>query len=1021
MKFKRNLFAAKRSGNPLLITSIILIFTFPSADAASLFWDGNGAAEGASLAPTGIWGTDPFWSTSNVGTAVPAITNTNPIDDLFFSAGTDAVNEYIITLNGTREARMLFIQEGTPTFSGGMMNLGSNGGITVDALAGDPTVNSDLAVIGSQTFNVGAGRTLNFVTGTFTRNRGATIIVRGEGALVSTLSGLETNTAGIVGPWAVFGLDSATQYASFDGSAIVGLTGTAATDGSELADNTGVVNYDLAAAGGTVPASVSANTIRYTGDAATTTPGASQFAVNGLMNVGSGIWAIDTNSLRIGNTQELVINPVTSGISIASAIEDNANGESALVKTGPGMLSLAGQNTYTGPTTVNSGVLDVGTIENGSLGTGGLHLVGGSVLQGNGEFARSLGNNSTPTNDQVAGGNGGFAARGGTLTVDFGGTLSLSGTSFSNRFGDNFVFGSPSADSPVVVVNDINLNGATRNITVNAGLGGDSAELAGVISTGFGLIKNGAGRLILSAVNTYTGTTTLNGGVLDVGTLNGEEESLGGGGLVFNNGAVLQGNGLFTRAASGMATAGPLQFTGLNGGFAARGGSLTLDFGGAAAEFALSQGSVRFGTNLVFGSSTADSPVTLINSPISLGGASRTFTVIPGVGGDYAEISGIIVGTTTNGITKNGAGRLLLSGANEYPGPTLLNLGTLHIANDTALGSITGTTTIASAAATLALSGGITVAEGMLINARNTGDQLLNISDENTLTGALSWFTGGTSYGIRSNAGKLTITGAFDPAGSSKTLNISGAGDVEIAGPIDDTDTGTFSIAKTGAGTLTLSSSNTFKGSTTVTAGTLVLTTATTLDNASTLNIASGAVVHLPNTGTDIVAALIIDGVAVNAGTYDSSNTGGGFTSGAITGLGRIQVGAGTADYSSWAATFGPGFTDTAADSDPDSDGLSNQQEYAFGLNPISGSSVNPISVSLDKATGLFTYTRRDPALTGLSYTVETSLNLTTWPPDQGAIQNVISTSDDVQTVQVTLSAGFPLPESRFFVRVSAD
>jgi hypothetical protein len=64
---------------------------------------------------------------------------------------------------------------------------------------------------------------------------------------------------------------------------------------------------------------------------------------------------------------------------------------------------------------------------------------------------------------------------------------------------------------------------------------------------------------------------------------------------------------------------------------------------------------------------------------------------------------------------------------------------------------------------------------------------------------------------------------------------------------------------------------------------------------------------------------------------------------------------------------------------DTDGDGLTNQQEYAFGLNPTLGSSVNPITVPLDKTTGTFTYTRRaTPAASGLTYTVFTSSDLDT-------------------------------------------
>ena len=106
---------------------------------------------------------------------------------------------------------------------------------------------------------------------------------------------------------------------------------------------------------------------------------------------------------------------------------------------------------------------------------------------------------------------------------------------------------------------------------------------------------------------------------------------------------------------------------------------------------------------------------------------------------------------------------------------------------------------------------------------------------------------------------------------------------------------------------------------------------------------------------------------------------------------------------------------------DNDGDGLSNQQEYAFGLNPTLGSSVNPITVPLDKTTGLFTYTRRaTPASAGLTYSVQTSTDLLAWPADVAAIQTVIGTVNGVETVSVTLSAAIPLTAPSLFVRVEA-
>ena len=126
-------------------------------------------------------------------------------------------------------------------------------------------------------------------------------------------------------------------------------------------------------------------------------------------------------------------------------------------------------------------------------------------------------------------------------------------------------------------------------------------------------------------------------------------------------------------------------------------------------------------------------------------------------------------------------------------------------------------------------------------------------------------------------------------------------------------------------------------------------------------------------------------------------------------------------DYSDWTNGF-VGFTSTASAADPDGDGLTNQQEYAFGLNPTLGASVNPIGVPFQWSTGTFSYTRRVPALTGLGYAIETSSTLAadSWATDTGAVQTITGTADGVQTVQVTIS---PALRARpmLFVRVRAN
>jgi hypothetical protein len=99
----------------------------------------------------------------------------------------------------------------------------------------------------------------------------------------------------------------------------------------------------------------------------------------------------------------------------------------------------------------------------------------------------------------------------------------------------------------------------------------------------------------------------------------------------------------------------------------------------------------------------------------------------------------------------------------------------------------------------------------------------------------------------------------------------------------------------------------------------------------------------------------------------------------------NIQVtttGNGFTDYETWATSFGLDPATTGLPTfDADNDGLVNQQEYAFGLIPTSGSSVSPITAPLNKASGLFSYTRRLTSLTDLSYSYESSTGLTTWAP----------------------------------------
>jgi len=103
---------------------------------------------------------------------------------------------------------------------------------------------------------------------------------------------------------------------------------------------------------------------------------------------------------------------------------------------------------------------------------------------------------------------------------------------------------------------------------------------------------------------------------------------------------------------------------------------------------------------------------------------------------------------------------------------------------------------------------------------------------------------------------------------------------------------------------------------------------------------------------------------------------------------------------------------------DPDGDGMTNFQEYAFGLNPTSATSVNPITVPLNKSSGTFSYTRSSDS--GLTYTVWHSTDLEHWY-STGATQGAATANGGgVETVPVTLDPSLR-SELKLFVRVTAQ
>lgn len=191
-----------------------------------------------------------------------------------------------------------------------------------------------------------------------------------------------------------------------------------------------------------------------------------------------------------GATPTLTVNKGTAGNDLVIAASISAG---SLTKLGLGTLVLSGNNSsYIGTTKVSSGVLDVPNPA--SLGSGPVLALGGTTLQLDG-------NGLTFDNVLTLGSTGGA-----TLTI---------------LAGSNTWSGSIS-------------DAVTSTINVSAG----TLTLSGIISGSGGLTKVGAGSLIVSALNTYTGGTTVKGG------------RLGGGGKI----GALQGTSAAIIAPSFMTT-----------------------------------------------------------------------------------------------------------------------------------------------------------------------------------------------------------------------------------------------------------------------------------------------------------------------------------------------------------------------------------------------------------------------------------------------------------------------------------
>ncbi|MGL0274871.1 fibronectin-binding autotransporter adhesin ShdA [Salmonella enterica subsp. enterica] len=753
--------------------------------------------------------------------------------------------------------------------------------------------------------------------------------------------------------------------------------------------------------GGTLTAD-HADSLVKTGTGELTLSGDNSYS-GGTTIIGGTLTADHADSLGTGAVANSGVLQVGEG-----ELENTLSGSGSLVKTGTGELTLSGDNSYSGGTTIIGGTLTADHAD--SLGTGAVANSG--VLQvGEGELENTLSGS-------------------GSLVKTGTGELTLSGDN-SYSGGTTIIGGTLTADHA-----DSLGTGAVANSGV---LQVGEGELENTLSGSGSLVKTGTGELTLSGDNSYSGDTTIADGTLIAANVN----ALGSGNIDNSGTLMLDANGAFelanitthTGATTALAAGSTLDAGQLT---QEDGSTLSIDLGAATDDAVITADSVTLGGTLNvtgIGSVTdswtpeaytytlidSDSAITSDFDDLTIAGMNREdvdFLTIDGKVDEadnthydltaslswYADRDNAttdahgtftlsdpdgsfnVAATLTDvddtldpgsrwdgkSLTKEGAGTLILSGDNDYSGGTTINEGTLVAASTTALGTglvDNNATLVLDVDGEVSAVGGITTHSGAttqlaLGTSLDLGDSALIQQDGSTLNVELNsdsvqpLITGGSAtlggdlvvsdaslqarasdaefqsfklmdmdsdisgdftsltMNLTDQPDYLTVTGTINPADASEYLLTEGlswnatatsatpahgtftlgAGDsFEVTSVLGDkTGNGDWdgkSLTKLGAGKLTLSGANTYTGDTNVQEGTLWLSgdgSIGEMGSQQAVNVASGATFGGSNGTT-------VNGKVTNEGTLvfgDSEETGAIFTlNGDLINMGTIASG----------------------------------------------------------------------------------------------------------------------------------
>ena len=610
-------------------------------------------------------------------------------------------------------------------------------------------------------------------------------------------------------------------------------------------------------------------TFEQAGSGTTILTGANSYAgttsvTAGTLEVGAGGTSGTLGSGSVTNDAALVFNR-----SDDLAVSNTIAGSGSLTQEGTGQVVLSGNNSFSGGTTVTSGVVIAGS--DTALGTGSVTLSGGRLLANPGvtlanpitlsaaAASMRLGSEVNLAVDYlvVGGGGGGGAADQAFSAGGGGGGEVVSGTTLAAL----------SAEDVAVVVGE---GGDGSTTLAAAGAIGGTSSFGGVSALGGGGgASGGAPGGATSASNATTGYTGGGGGGSYFNDNNYELGASGNGGGAGGDGRI-DGQSGEGQLAGGGGGAGGDGGNGVNGSPPTSGAggvgvtsSITgssMAYGGGGGGGKRQDGAAGLGTDgggnggLVAGGAngtantggggggagssgdggSGGSGVVIVRyagSPVATGGRIDT-TSVPGDTIHFFETTGssalaadpsLIRATLsgdlsgTGGFTLDTPSTLVLTGTNSYQGETIVSAGVLQVGNKTTTGSLGSGTVINNAALVFDRSNALSAANAISGTGSLTqqGTGTLTLTGDNSYIGATKISDGTLQVGTGGTDGTLGGTGAIANDG---TLVFNRSDAVTL----DRAVTGTGSLSHAGSGTLTLSGANTYSGGTTVAAGRLV-------------------------------------------------------------------------------------------------------------------------------------------------------------------------------------------------------